>query len=166
MKDYIKVEELKMYLGTNLQVQYKGIINGIELSKYREEYNKRNLYSCDFPFSTEELEPFNSPKEIIGNRVGYIKIIEDWKNGTSVRVGTMKAGLKRFTLFGGGFKPIVKPLSKLTEEDKKGMTKDDIIAAKLGFTSNISLSAAMILASKHYDIFNWLGRGLAIEKED
>jgi hypothetical protein len=91
------------------------------------------------------------------------------------------------------FKPILRPLSDITEEDiieciksfDKGLSdfpefkivgqdNSDWIYIEVGYedteccwrpsTQNMSVDIFKYLISKHYDVFNWLEKGLAIDR--
>lgn len=122
MKNVIKIEEIKMYLGTVLQcrVKYVGgiIIDTVETLNYINPNCGHELNvlikSNDIGFGIDEIIPF------------------------------------------------VKPLSKLTDEDNAKIESYNENYTRLEMT----MQQINYLASKHYDIFNWIGRGLAIKKED
>ena len=69
-------------------------------------------------------------------------------------------------------KPLIKPLSSITFEEEQYLIKEcgrrfDKTDNRFGFDGAMSFEdtykAINFLASKHYDIFNWIERGLAEE---
>lgn len=111
----MELKHLTPYLPYQIKVVYQGILNGKELKEFDEKFK-----DLDFP------DIFNipneiRPKEVIGDKVGYIKKVEFWKNGTKYKIGIKSGGLQ--THYNTeGFKPILRPLSDLTKEiDFKGI---------------------------------------------
>ncbi len=133
MKDCIKIEEIKMFLETGLMI----ICNETWHYKPKED----SVIS--------EFVGLDSDGEIITKR-GFFTIDD--------------------------IKPLVKPLSSLTFEDLENLgnrydvriiDEDNayLFRDEDGLRNPLEWSFQDInyLASKHYDIFNWIGRGLAEE---
>lgn len=108
MEKSIPLKEIVGFLPYNLQCQYEGIINGSEIAKDRKEFEKENE-----PFANwkdyEEIEP------IYGLKIGYLKELRNTKKYWKAYIGIKYNGLKGF-FNGYGFKPIVRPMSDLTNE--------------------------------------------------
>jgi len=135
MKDCIKIEEIKMFLGTNLKV------------------------NVNEPCVSPKIKWFIYSVDIKGDCAMF---------DNSRRVDCVP--LEDIT-------PLVKPLSSLTDEILKEMYPridmkyvDSLSCKDTGDVTEDSYNRILssmiicnILASKHYDIFNWIGRGLAKE---
>ena len=135
MKDCIKTEEIKMFLGTDLKV------------------------NVNEPYASPKIKWFIHSVDIKGNCAMF---------DNSRRVDCVP--LEDIT-------PLVKPLSSLTDEILKEMYPridmkyvDSLSCKDTGDVTEDSYNRILssmiicnILASKHYDIFNWIGRGLAKE---
>lgn len=104
MKTELKPYQLGRRLGSGVMVQYNGVLNGKELSAYDKKYKHLDIF---------EIAPEDRPEEVIGLKLGYIKKIEDWKNGAKYKIGVKSGGLK--TCYGtNDFKPIYRPKEHLT----------------------------------------------------
>ena len=137
MKDCIKIEELKMFLESELQVT---LVNDV---------CKKHL----------TLTTIDVVDDCCGLYDDYLLYSEFYSIN--------------------GIKPLVKPLSELTqkEADTLGdcLDMDYIELLDNGQNNELSYNIGKMiggnlivneLAKRHYDIFNWIGRGLANKLED
>jgi hypothetical protein len=63
-------------------------------------------------------------------------------------------------------KPILRPLSDMSEEEKIELKLNVVQASTINHASEImwTFEQVRILLSKHFDLFNLIGEGLAIDK--
>lgn len=162
MKDQIQLHEIAGYLPYGVRCQYEGILNGAELAEWEKEYRHRHPWDGkDYP---------DRPAEVIGTKTASLKEVKIYKSYFKIGIGTYPGHLKSF-LNGAGFKPILRPLSDLTDE----------MAIKSGYKNASALKLVIVskqlpyqgfenLFKHHYDVFNLIGRNLAVDintlKED
>lgn len=101
----LELKHLKNYLGTGLKCQYTGVINGKELSA--EDKRLSGLDVFDPKYKCEVSPEY-------GLKIGELKEIKVYKNYWTAHIGIQRRGLKTFCN-GHDFKPILLPLSALTE---------------------------------------------------
>lgn len=106
----LELKHLKNYLGTGLKCQYIGVINGKELSA--EDKRLSGLDVFDPKYKCEV-----SPEYAL--KIGELKEIKVYKNYWTAHIGIHRRGLKTFCN-GHDFKPILLPLSALTEPLEDG----------------------------------------------
>ncbi len=169
MTDKITIEELKMFIGTGLRYRYNG--NVVKTDPEQPDSNQ---------FFESNLTPCV--------KSGTLKVLKFTKSDIYYGIGQSLMNYKSFHRT-EEFMPIVRPLSRLTEEiEVDGERFVPLIALRFAkadvlrtqeeekrnlesFIKNIHKSRVQLcivqkLASWHFDLFNWLGRGLAVEKED
>lgn len=175
MKTQLK-DCLHYYLNTGLKVQYKGVLNGSEISKYEKEYYKENPDATHFDMIFGDS--YNPPEEKTGLKVAKLISIEYWNNGPIYHVGKKKGFLKTFRNT-KDFKPLLYPLSHLTKPIKvEGYNdgKEFVPAAKLaelGFDpyiipdmrlEDIPFGLVQLLLKWHFDVFSLIDSEQAIDK--
>ncbi len=105
----LKIKHIAPYLAYKVEVEYEGIINGSELSKQKKELQKNSKNFLDSQLIGKPI------KEIIGTKRGLIKDVKIFKNYFTVYCGIKHGHLKAF-YNGNGFKLVLHPISKLTQE--------------------------------------------------
>lgn len=152
------MKELKdyMHLYFGCRVQYEGILNGEELKKERKE----NEGDCFF---------IPKVKEVRGVKIGILKSIETNVSNSTIKCRIGRKGLQ--THYGNGnFKLILRPLSDITDEEKKRIGFDAYKVLR-GSNSLPAFSESKVwaaeqtafLLSKHFDLFGLIEAGLAID---
>jgi len=179
MKPKLKPEHLNPFLIYEPVVQYKGILNGKELKDYDIDYKSRgNSLEIDF---LKNDEPYNPPKEVIGLKTGYIKVVQYWKSGLTYRIGNTSMGLQTHNNT-DDFKLVLRPLSDLGEID----TKEHGIIYPVDYFDNhtdaLKINKELIsmmennycdfhlpyfvmemLFEYHFDVFGLIKKGLAVD---
>jgi len=94
----LTIEHLAAYLPYNVKVSYTGILNGKEIGDFRKKYRHLDLF---------ESPKEDAPVEVIGRKVGHIKIIERWNKSIKYRIGN-KASWLQTHYNTNGFKPLLR----------------------------------------------------------
>ena len=163
----IEFKHLAPYLPHKLQVQYEGIINSKERSEYHKKWHKEHSNPNESDYNS-----YNLPEEVMGLKIGYIKIVGINLKYIRYSIGNKHHGLK--THYGtNNFKPILKPLSDYTDIFELPMVElncdiDDQIAIEQFADQRISLaslpySAYEVLVRNKVDIFDLIPQNLAID---
>lgn len=166
----LTIAHLAPYLIHKLFVQYTGILNVTELSKWDKKYRHHD----DFDEIGEER-----PSEVIGLKVGKVKRVNYYDKQIEVIVGVRRPA-KVFYEHRLNFKPILRPLSDLTKEiTHKGETfvptkkldsefGDDFLESLLDWlpvVTNIEMAPYVIvekLCEWHFDVFGLIPAGHAV----
>ncbi len=171
----LELKHFTTYVPYGLMVQYEGIINGSEISKKEKELQQERDIS--FPFAINDE---NIIKPVLGTKTGKLKAISIYNDYWVVRCGKYPNHLKSFC-GGHGLKLLLKPISEITYDNYLEMRQEigeekwdnsytkyfnDLIdnfedAAKL--MPCAPQAVFEYLASKHYDVFNLIPNGLAID---
>lgn len=135
-EDCIKIEEIKMFLGVGLQIEYMG-------------------------------------------KSWFVEAILDGSNKGEVEICNYEDNCCNEILLISDIRPLVRPLSELTQTEMDGMygccSSFDIELLSqdfgdLGADAYVGVVGGLFvlneLAKRHYDIFNWISRGLADKLED
>ncbi len=129
MKDCIKIEEIKMFVGTGLKFNGLRDVQILSCIEFVQDEPRAWVAGCDY---------------------GVIELTDK------------------------DFKPLVKPVKELWEHHTKDEIEDKYGVCDYDTSSNNSLifsctefyeihDSLTKLANEHYDIFDWIGRGLAEE---
>jgi len=160
----LEIKHLAPYLPYGLKVQYKGIVNGKELSEYDKRYKEATKDDMFVEFNEDK------PSEIIALKVGMIKSIEPCLKFTKYRIG----GRGKQTHYGTEkFKLILHPLSGLTNINSPLMNSInsdipiqceicDLANSMIGYWQ-CSYDTIEVMAEHHIDFFNLIPAGLAID---
>lgn len=162
MSDKLQLHEIAGYLPYGVKCQYEGIINGAELKKWDSEINLVNWSD-----HADYIKEFPRPEEVLATKTALIKDVKFYLTYFKVGIGTYHGHLKYF-INGIGFKPILRPMS-----DFNGSPADEEIFNRFSYyisvthdffnMSETAYSVAEILFKHHFDVFNLIGRGLAID---
>lgn len=122
-----KIEKLELkhlcgYLPHGLKCQYEGIINGKELSEEDKRLSKIDVFSNEYEYA---ISPIN------GLKIAELKEIKIYRHYWTAHIGIYRRGLKTF-VNGYNFKPLLLPLSALTEPIEDG-TVPIVEAAKIAY---------------------------------
>lgn len=163
--DKIDLKHLSGYLPYQLQCQYLGITNGSEISKKIREYEKENQPYTNWGYF-EEI-PFE-----YGLKIGYLKEIKIFKDYWKCFIGIKHTGLKSF-YNGTNFKPILRPLSDLTNDiydfiynkecDYPSIDNWINLDTESRLSCKFSYEFWQLLYQYHFDIHDLIGLGLAID---
>ncbi len=143
MADKISVDELKVFVGTGLTVKDKD--NEVHTFDYIKKYSSGG-YGVSLSGHRD-------------TQIG-VEIVKGLYYQTGCRIDAIQ--------------PMVRPLSQITIEHLNHLGLHTAINSfgrnvhdyeKFVLDGKESLPRCLFLAAKHYDIFNWIGRGLAVELE-
>ena len=101
----LTIKQIHPYFQHRLAVQFYGILNVKELGIWEKKYGR-------FSWDDDIDEP--RPQEIKGLKVGWVKMVNYWKDRIDVKVGVRRT--KTYYDDNLDFKPILRPLSDLTRE--------------------------------------------------
>ena len=176
----LEIKHLAPYLPYGLKVQYKGILNGKQISDYKKLEPKIEMaFESDMQLYNNWISEY--PKIIEGEKVSEIKGIKFFKNYTSIHVGKRFSHSK--TVFCNNIKPILRPLSDLTKEiEVNGVSSYLNELRKFNNTSehieylceykgdlsltNLEYNIIIKLLEWHFDIFGLIDKNLAIDIND
>lgn len=82
-------------------------------------------------------------------------------NPITVDIETESGGVIDMYFLPEQVKPILRPLSDMTEEEEKAT---QAIVNEIGFGYELGASITRYLLSRHLDLFGWIDAGLAIDK--
>ena len=179
MEKSIPLKEIVGFLPFDLKCQYEGIINGDEISKDKKEFQKENDPYCNWR-EYEEIEP------VYGLKIGILKQVHNLRKYWKACIGIKST--KNF-YNGNGFKPIVRPMSDLTNEithngntfiplvkhvesmgepveDFDSFFLTDYEKAVLNIMSCSEIRTQYdleFLLEHHFDVYDWIKDGKAID---
>ncbi len=158
VKDKITIEELKMFVGTDLKIEYAGV---------------DPKHEGDGCFLTNKATV---------KKIGGLKVVKFTKENIYLGIGKSIMNYKSF-VGTSQIIPIVRPLFQLTEEithNGEQFIPAQVLLSHIKDPSfrysatesliwdykngAVSMQFALELASWHFDLFDWIGRGLAKEK--
>jgi len=170
----LELKHLLSYLPYGLDCQYKGIINGKEISKHKKDFEKENTPYPNWSY----YEPLEG---IEGLKVAPLKTIRVYKKYWVVTCGIFNIGQKGFYK-GVGIKPILRPLLEFGDSDDLrkilefiGLGRwceayDTYFDAWFNDACNIDklvlqapYEVFQYFLANHYDVFGLISNNLAID---
>ncbi len=148
----LELKHVLSYQPYQLMMQYIGILNGKELSKWQKENEGRDIF--------EEPETL-CPETVYGNKQGLIKKIETYLDYWKIRVGNGHKNIYKSQIGKDAFL-ILKPLSEITKEilDEFNFIERPTENEDLQF---LSYGFMQYCFENQYDIFGLIKAGLAID---
>jgi hypothetical protein len=155
----LELKHINSYASYGLQIQYVGVLNGKEMSKWEKENQSDDFFE-------EPKTPH--PQTEYGLKIGLVKKVEIYLNYWKIRAGNGHKNLYKSD-FGNKAFLVLRPLSELTRKELELQGFDSYIDYLTyenkgsEWTLKAPFFMVQYLLSKHYDIFNLIENNLAID---